>query len=52
MLYVLILYIGAGTYWLKSTPNDRFLRNLTIMVILFSLRAFAFSISFWYLTFY
>ena len=28
MLCVLILYISAGTYCLKSTPNDRFFEKL------------------------
>ena len=58
MLCVLILYISGGTYSLKSTPNDRFLRNF-FMAGWFTLRVFArnllrenrrrntFRISFW-----
>ena len=29
MMCVLILYIIGGTYSLKSTPNDKFLRNFS-----------------------
>ena len=35
MLCVLILYIKGGTYSLKPTPNDRFLKKL-FMTILFT----------------
>ena len=40
MLCVLILYISSGTYSIKSTPNDRFLRNY-FMAGLFTLIVFA-----------
>ena len=40
MLWVLILYVSIRTYSFKSTPNNRFFRNL-FMIILFTLRVFA-----------
>ena len=40
MLCALILYMSSGTYSLKSTPNDRFLKSF-IMAGLFTLRVFA-----------
>ena len=39
MLYALILYTSGGTYTLKSTPNDRFLRSF-FMAGLFALKEF------------
>ena len=36
MLCVLILYMSGGTYSLKSTPNDRFLRNFSWQFYLLS----------------
>ena len=40
MLCALILYMSGGTYTLKSTPNDRFLRKF-FMAIIFTFRVFA-----------
>ena len=40
MLSVLICCMSGGTYSLKSTPNDRFLRSFSRQ-LLFTLRAFA-----------
>ena len=34
MLCVLILYISGGTYSLRSIPNDRFLRNFIMAILL------------------
>ena len=39
MLCVLILYISAGSYGLKSTPNDRFFEKL-FKAILFTFQSF------------
>ena len=39
MLCVLILHVSGGTYSLKSTPNDSFLRNF-FMAILFHSQSF------------
>ena len=41
--HALILYMSGGTYSLKSTPNDRFLRSF-YMTILFTLRVFAWNL--------
>ena len=36
MLCVLILYLSAGAYNLKSTPNDRFFEKLLMAVLIYS----------------
>ena len=36
MLFALILYVSGGTYSLKSTLNDRFLRNCFTAIFIYS----------------